>query len=447
MLRRYLYLTLALLTFATALVYGATYRYDSYSPGRNFFSDGQQWTFLHRGADGSLSGRTYTATVAGDTAVSYYMDYYGEIVRVDQPCKIIRLNSSSSEKFEKRFAAYEWDAEIYVYSDLAQDFVQMLNFNKKEGAKFLYGGEKWQADRVDYTSPGPRLMKRYACSRMSDGRTSSWAYRAGADRLWLFDGKWDENGMLELSSYFDPQDGMEYTTGIFSVPSFIPDNAFYPEGREWTYQSKYYESRGENRLVTMRVGEEKEYFHVPCREVGYSLEDSDSDGETGLVCSDGQVMYAPGYMGLLSPQYDFRLQPGERALRDEPDSEVVARDVIEIDGRNLIRLVFKGKDKNSDWKYWVESIGGNSANDMLPYEEMDDPSEIYRRGSFVELRQGTDVLFEASDFGKEGSGICNFTEEQGSDAIRIVSLDGKLMKTPRPGSLILLPDGRKHLVL
>lgn len=435
------YIMPSLLLAAGVLASAAQYRYDSYSAGRNFFTDGQEWKF-RRPASNGLPERSYSVKVLGDTAVSYYMDYYGEVVRVDQPTKIILLETDDKSEKPRRFAAYEWDAEVYVYSDKAKDFVQMLNFNKKEGVKFLFNGEKWSADFADYVYPASRLLKRYRCSGVGLDKNASWIYRIGADRIYLSESKWASGeGTLEFVSYYDPLDNHTYGPEVFGSPTFEPDNACYPEGREWVFNSGYYERRGQSRPASMKVGGTKNLNHVVCREVTFSLDNT--DGETALVCSHDGVMYSQGYMGMLTPRYDFRLQPGMRALRDVPQSEVKAVDRIEVNGRSLRRITFKGVDSGSEWKYWVEGFGGNSSNDMLPYEEMDDMSEIYMPGSFIECRQGEEVLFEAADFLREGSGLHSMLAS-GSDTPVYMTLDGKILSSPLPGCLIIRP-GKKSI--
>lgn len=421
------------------------YRYDDYSQGRSFFSDGQEWKFTRHTADGIASDYAMTAKVLGDTAVSYYMDYYGEVVRVDQPSKIIRVVSEDPSVSEKRYAAYEWDAEIYVYSDKAKEFVQLLTFNKKENVKTLYNGEKWQFNTVDYIYPGNILMKRCATGAMYSDKTSDWIYRIGADRLWLSETKWENPGYLQMESYFEPKEGVTYTPEVFESETFTPDNLYYPDGKEWIYRSAYYEKKGQQDVyVHQKVEEPEEFEHVMCKKVSYVLEGSDS-GETALVCSHDGVMYERGYMGLLSPRFDFRLSVGDRALADAEDSEVTAVDQIEVNGEIRRRLTFKGLTAGTQWKYWVEGIGANAGNDMMPREEMEDLSEIYFPGSFIRCEENGETKFEAPDFAADPAGVCTVTGENDANEGTVYQIDGMRVTDLRPGAIVI-KSGRKYLL-
>jgi len=423
-----------------------SYRYDDYSQGRSFFSDGQEWKFTRHDKDGLASEYEVTAKVQGDTAISYYMDYYGEIVRIDQPSKIIRVISEDPQVSEKRYAAYEWDAEIYVYSDKAQEFVQLLTFNKKEGMKILYNGEKWQFRTVDYIYPADRLMKRCCTGAMYSDKTSDWIYRIGADHVWLTDTKWENPGMLQLVSYFEPEGNITYPAEVFETETFTPDNLYYPEGKEWVYCSAYYEKRGENNVfVHQTVEEPMEFEHVSCKKASYRIEGKDSS-ETAPVCSHDGVMYERGYMGMLSPRFDFRLSKGDHALPDAADSEVTAVDRIEVNGEIRRRLTFRGLQSGSHWQYWVEGIGANSGNDMLPRDdETEGLSEIYFPGTFVRCEENGVIKFSASDFDADSSGLHTITDEKEADGEKVYRIDGIRVPGHTPGA-IMVKSGRKYLL-
>ncbi len=421
------------------------YRYDDYSQGRSFFCDGQEWTFVRNNVDGIASDYKETARVIGDTAVSYYLDYYGDIVRVDQPCKIIQVISEGPSVLERRFAAYEWDAEIYVYSDKNKEFVQLLNFNKKENGKMLYCGEKWQVNTVDYIYPEDRLMKRCATGAMSSDKRSNWIYRIGADRLWLSDTKWENPGFLELQSYYEPKGNVTFSVDVFDTDTFVPDNLYYPDGKEWIYSSAYYEGKGQNEVyVHQKVEDSEEFEHVMCKKVSYRLEGSDSQ-ETALVCSHDGVMYERGYMGLLTPRFDFRLSVGERALDDVPESEVMSVGNIEVNGVILRRLVFRGLATGSQWQYWVEGIGANAGNDMMPRDEMEDLSEIYYPGRFIRCEENGQTKFTANDFSIGMACLNQVIDGKEFEDSKVYQIDGKCVKGVTPGAIII-KSGRKYLL-
>ena len=427
---------------------GATYRYDDYSEGRKFFSDGQEWKFSRISSNGQPTGYTLEAKIEGDTAISYYMDYYGEIVRVDQPCKIIKVSSDAPDAKPASYAAYEWDAEIYVYSDSTSSFVQILNFQKKENVKFLYNGEKWQVDRADYVYPKGRLLKRYNCSALNSDVSSSWIYRVGADNILLNADRWGSDGSLRLENYYDPEEEVYYSAEDFDAPSFQPDNAYYPEGKEWVYVSGYYQNKGDyTKLAHSKVSGSGEMDHVDCKKLNYWLEGSETNTETALVCSHDGVMYERGYMGLLSPRYDFRLRKGDRAVKDVAASEVTGVEDIEINGQSLRCIHFKGTNRGtSNWNCWIEGIGSDDAADMLPYSEMESLSEIYFPGKFVNCLQGDNVIFTPSDFSAAATG------DSGIDGVVQISdtpqkgytLDGLESKEIAPGRIVIR-NGRKYL--
>ena len=444
-MHKFLIFSLFLLT-GYSVGMSATYRYDDYSEGRNFFANGQEWKFSKIDREGKDTGFKIEAKVVGDTAVSYYMDYYGEIVRVDQPSKIIKVSSDDPDYKPKSFAAYEWDAEIYVYSDKAQEFVQILNFQKKENVKFLYNGEKWQVDRADYVYPKGRLLKRYNCSKLNSEVTSNWIYRVGADNLQLSATKWDLDGTLKLESYYDPDDDVEYTPDAFELSAFEPDNAYYPEGKEWIYVSGYHQNKGDyTKLAHSKVSGLGEVDHVACHKLNYWLEGSEDSTETAFVCSHDGVMYERGYMGLLSPRYDFRLKVGDRALKNVPESEVTKVDEIEKDGKTLRRIRFKGNSRAaSKWDYWVEGIGSNNASDMLPYSEMESLSEIYFPGQFVNCLQDGKVIFSPSDFSTGDSGV-NQIEQDNVLSGKEYTLDGLENRGIAPGRIVIR-NGKKYLI-
>lgn len=440
---RSMFILIAIPVLSVMVAHG--YRYDDYSAGRSFFSDGQEWKFTRHNADGVMSDYAVTAKVLGDTVISYYMDYYGEIVRVDQPCKIIQVISDKSGVSEKRYAVYEWDAEIYVYSDKAKEFVQLLTFNKKENVKILYCGEKWQVGTVDYIYQADRLMKRCRTNALNSDKSSDWVYRIGASRLWLSENKWENPCCLEMVSYREPKGGEMLTADVFDSDTFVPDNSCYPDGREWVYNSAYYENRGQQDiLVHQRVEGPEEFEHIMCKKVSYRLEDRDSE-ETGLVCSHDGIMYERGYMGMLMPRFDFRLEVGERALPNVPDSEVVAVDDIEVKGYIRRRLTFKGLTNDSQWKYWVQGIGANSGNDMLPREEMEDLSEIYYPGSFVRCEENGKIVFSAEDFQTPPAGVRSVNVNDEDESELVYQLNGTRVSTLRPGA-IMIKSGRKYLL-
>lgn len=395
----------ALAAILTLQLSAAEYHYDDYSAGRSFFTDGQEWIFSRADRNGTQSAYSVKATVTGDTVISSYMDYMGDIVRVDQPCKSIRVTTDEPGAKPQHFAAYEWDAEVYVYSDMAKDFVMLLNFNKPENIKILYNGEKWNTDRVDYVAPHGRLLKRYACSGVGTDKSSRWIYRVGADRVWLSDSKWSNPGSLTLVSYHDPKDDATYLPEDFDADTFVADNKFYTDGKEWIYLSAYHESKGNPDVpVHAKVSADQEADHVNCKRIDYFIEGNDSE-YSSTVCSAGNVMYERGYMDMLVPRFDFNLTPGDRAVDREAMSEVVGVDYVSVNDINRKRIIFKGESKDSAWKYWVEGIGGNAGNDALPREEMEDMPEAYVPGTFVRCIEDGRTVFEQSDFNKDRSGI------------------------------------------
>lgn len=440
--------------FAMALLAcepASAYRYADYSAGRSFFSDGQQWTFRRADASGVESAYSINARVVGDTVISSYMDYYGDVVRVDQPCKAISVTTDEPGVPERRYAAYEWDAEVYVHSAKTSDFVQMLGFNKRENVKILYCGEKWSIDRVDYVNPHGRLLKRYACSGVGLGKSSKWIYRVGADTLWLNSNKWAAPGYLRMVNYYDPKDDATYLPQDFVAAVAVPDNKHYADGKQWVNLSAYDEKRGnEPRQVVMTVTGSEEADHIACKRVEYAI-DGEASGHASTVCSIGDVMYERGYMDILSPRYDFSLKPGDMALEGVPESEVVGIDRLSVGGIDRKRIIFKGEKTDSPWKYWVEGIGGNGFNDCLPWEEIEDLMDMpeqYIPGTFVKCIEGGKTAFEQKDF------------SEGRSAIEQISVDGNLLidaNTPAytldgrraaglaPGRIVII-KGRKYLL-
>lgn len=441
-----IYLFFAILFMASFSVSG--YRYDDYSEGRFFFSDGQEWIFRRLDSNNVESPYRIKARVVGDTTISSYMDYYGEVVRVDQPCKIIRVISDAPDVPERRFAAYEWDAEIYVYSEEARDFVQMLIFNKSENVKFLNSGEKWNTDRVDYVSPHGRLLKRYSCSGVGIDKASKWIYRVGADCLWLNSSKWVDSGSLRLVSYYDPKDNVTYYPEDFEVESFTPDNKFYNDGKEWIYHSGYYEQRGNSDVfVHMVVDGDEEIEHMQCKRISYFLEGSEV-GHTTTACSADGIMYERGYMNILTPRFNFNVVPGDIININDPASEVIGVDYVEVLNNHYKRIIFKGESSDSEWKYWVEGIGGNGTNDGLPYEEMENLSDIYIPGTFVKCIENGEVIFEQNDFCMGRSSIDSLPADYESnfeERIKIYTLEGVQTKNLAPGRIIVR-QGNKYLL-
>lgn len=440
---------IVVLTLAVAGISALTgrgYRYEDYSQGRSFFAEGQEWKFTRHGVDGTAAEYEVTAKLVGDTTISSYMEYGGEYVRVDQPCKSVRVVSEDPQVPEKRYAVYEWDAEVYVYSDKTKEFVQMLTFNKTDGVMILYNSEKWQVGQTDYIYPESRLLKRCALSaKNSQDRASVWVYRVGADRLWLSETKWENPGYLQLVSYYDPKDEVTYTSEVFESDTFVPDNLYYPDGKEWVYSSAYYEKKGDPGVyVHQNVESSEEFEHVECKRVSYALEGRES-GETALVCSHDGVMYERGYMGMLTPRFDFRLEVGDRALEDVPDSEVAAADVIEVNGEIRRRLTFKGLAAGSEWKYWVEGIGANAGNDMMPREEMDDLSEIYYPGTFVRCDENGETKFSDTDFNTDPAGAAPVVMDADEDGGRVYRIDGVCVRGLQPGAIVI-KSGRKYLL-
>ena len=425
----------------------ATYHYDDYSAGRSFFSDGQEWIFSRFDQNGTETAHSLKATVTGDTVISSYMDYYGETVRVDQPCKAIRLTSDEPGSTPQTFAAYEWDAEIYVYSDVAKDFVMLLNFNKPENIKILYNGEKWSTDRVDYVAPHGQLLKRYVCSGVGTDKSARWIYRVGADRIWLSTSKWSNPGSLRLVAYHDPGNDATYLPEDFNAPTFVADNKFYPDGREWIYRSGYHESKGNPEvLIHAKVSADQEAEHINCKRIDYFAEGKDSE-YSSTVCSAGGVMYERGYMNMLVPRFDFNLVPGDRAVAREPMSEVTGVDYVSVSDISRKRIIFKGESTDSAWKYWVEGIGGNAGNDALPREEMEDMPDAYIPGTFVRCIEDGRTVFEQEDFSKGRSGIETVNDDYASDIndSESFTLDGLHAAGMSRGRIIVI-RGKKYLL-
>lgn len=435
----------ALLAGATVCIHAAesAYRYDDYSAGRSFFSDGQEWVFIRNSSDGG-EGFRIKATVTGDTVISSYMDYYGQTVRVDQPCKAISVVSDDPSRARRSFAAYEWDAEIYVYSDNAREFVMMAAFNRPENVKFLDCGEKWSVGRVDYVAPKGRMLKRYTCSAVAGDRSSVWVYRAGADRVWINESKWDEGGSLSLVSYSDPADGSVWTPEDYMADTCVPDNRFYSEGKEWIYKSAAAERRGDpDKLVHMEVGEEMLSEHMPCRMAAYHAE-GEPVGHESTVCSLGDVMYERGYMGMLVPRFDFGIGQGERADSGDLSSEVAGIDYIEINGVSRKRILFKGENSASVWNYWVEGIGAPSGDGLLRRDDFDDMPDVYVPGSFVRCVEGGHTVFEAADFSVGRSSVGELNEDSPHQEKEMYTAGGMRCSGATTGSIVIC-RGKKYV--
>lgn len=422
----------------------AAFEYVNYSEGRRFFADGQQWTFIRHREDENHPPVEVRARVEGDTAISTYMDYYGDIVQIVQPCKKIIVTHANDPQTEKRYAAYEWDAEVYVHSEKVNDFVQMLGFCRKENVKFLFCGEKWNAEHVDYTAPHGEPLKRCVCRSMVAEKSYVSLYKAGADRVWLSGSKWTEGGMLELAEYHAP-DGTLYSPADFEAPLFVPDNAMYPEGKEWVYASRYHETHGNpDRLVHMRVEDDETLDHVACKRAVYSLDGGEA-GHASAVCSHDGVMYERGYMGLLNPRFDFNIVAGDLAKAGLADSRVTGIDISERDGVKRRRINFAGESNtDSEWKYWVEGIGGNAGNDMLPWSEMEDFPEIYMPGTFSVCNEMGFETYSLADFSAGRSDVGEMFAHAGANEGNIYTLDG-LKAHLAPGRLVVC-GGRKLLL-
>lgn len=185
----------------------------------------------------------------------------------------------------------------------------------------------------------------------------------------------------------------------------------------------------------MVVDGDEEIEHMQCKRISYFLEGSEV-GHTTTACSADGIMYERGYMNILTPRFNFNVVPGDIININDPASEVIGVDYVEVLNNHYKRIIFKGESSDSEWKYWVEGIGGNGTNDGLPYEEMENLSDIYIPGTFVKCIENGEVIFEQNDFCMGRSSIDSLPADYESnfeERIKIYTLEGVQTKNLAAG--------------
>lgn len=422
------------------------YDYGEGSDGRFFFSDGQEWRFkVTDPAKNSGNPYEVTAKLAGDTAI---VDYYytgGEPVQIVHPCKRVIVSSDIKGIPEARYAVYEWDVEIYAFCDKAGDFIEMMRYTLNEGQKILRNGKKWSIDKVDYAAPQGRALKRYTASSQQDDRTLVWMYRAGANNLSVNSTYWNGNREYDLISFKDA-DGREYGADDFTVATFVPDNSYFPENKEWKYKryEGWYEEDGEDKgsvsYYYNMISGDMEIDHVNCKNRRSWSEGSSSTAYEQAVCSHAGISYAKETVtGMLLPEYDYTVNTGNNV---NYYGKVGATETINVGGKEYRAMTFKEGWYPDMRNIWVEGIGGNSNNSILSIGEPmpTTPQKILLEEVNID---GTSV-FTGADFEKVSavkeinSGISN----GGAENSKIYDLNGAECEQIRRGN-VYIKDGKK----
>lgn len=396
--------------------------------GTNFFPYSFYWDYKLENSDDSgkdivLEIATPETEAECDTVVEFISPINGNLET--RNCTKLIFLVNSDEMF--RIAAYEENGRIYVHSPETKEFTLYMDFSVSEGESVNLDGKDVTVETVDFIYDRA-LLKRV---KLSGNETSStWVWNFGPEKIVVPEGSKLPAGEYHFVSSAGgipstSGDNYYWTSDIFTMPTFNPENEYYSIGKFWKYSATSINGSGTTSYFGKVVEGDLDKCHVPCRKLTRTNADGTELSDSfEYVCDNGGITYvyddaSEQFIELLN----FNIGVLHEAQYDNTDSKVIKIDEIEVQNVIRKRFTFQGYDKDSIWKYWVEGIGESDGNviptGMIATDEIIRTEQVFENGKCV---------FEYCDFANPNVGVYGIGVDENNQTSgngRIYNLKGQ----------------------